>query len=96
MEYENYEKAVLIDLGITLDGWTHSTFASPLMLPLEIRPLETLLRAVKTGECCFRRITKAERVHHLHYYMRCMREGSSASTSSKHRLGDLNGKQLGK
>ncbi|KAI1788545.1 hypothetical protein LXA43DRAFT_1097239 [Ganoderma leucocontextum] len=76
VDYENYEKAVLIDLGVELVGWTHETFARPSTLPLDIMPLEKLLRAVNTGACFFRRRTKAECADHLRDYMQRMGAGS--------------------
>ena len=78
MDYENYEKAILIDLGITLVGWTHPTFARPSELPLEVQPLETLLRALNTGACYFRRITEAERNLHIFAYMQRMNMKSTS------------------
>ena len=79
MDYENYEKAILIDLGIALVGWTHPTFARPSELPLEVQPLETLLRALNTGACYFRRITEAERNCHIFAYMQRMMNMKSKS-----------------
>ena len=72
MDYVNYEKAVLIDLGIELVGWTHPTFACPSELPLEVEPLKTLLRALNTGACYFGRITEAKRNLHIFAYMQRM------------------------
>lgn len=79
MDFKNYEKAVLIDLGVELVGWTHPTFARPSDLPLEIEPLETLLRALDLGDCHFRRITEAERASCLRDYMKRRKIDSRAS-----------------
>ena len=82
MDWENYEKAVLIDRGIELVGWTHPTFTCPSALPLEIRPLEELLQALNLGKCYFSRITQAERIRLLRRYLQRMEEESSASTTT--------------
>ena len=62
MEYRNYERAILIRFGVALVGWTHELWASPSELPLDVEPLETLLEAVNTGRCYFRRLSAEEHV----------------------------------
>ena len=95
MDFKNYEKAVLIDLGVELVGWTHPTFARPSDLPLEIEPLERLLRALDLGECRFRRITETERASCLRDYMERKNMGSRASKRATLLCGDVDDRQGG-
>ena len=81
MDYENYEKAIVIDLRVVLDGWTHHTFARPTTLPIEIQPLETLLHAVVWGQCYFRPITEEEHARYVRNYTERTEAGSSTQTS---------------
>ncbi|KAI1785820.1 hypothetical protein LXA43DRAFT_1065555 [Ganoderma leucocontextum] len=69
MEYDDYEKAILVDLGVELVGWTHETWACPSKLPLEVEPLQTLLEAVKIGKCHFRRLAKEEHAQCVNEYV---------------------------
>lgn len=72
MDYENYDKAIVIDLGVELVGWSHPTFAHPSTLPAEIKPLETLLRDLMYGTCYFQPLTDSERADRLRDYMERM------------------------
>ena len=69
MDYDDYEGAILVRLGVQLVGWTHATWACPSDLPLEVEPLETLLEAVKTGQCYFRLLTAAEHIQCVDEHM---------------------------
>ncbi|PIL26612.1 hypothetical protein GSI_11306 [Ganoderma sinense ZZ0214-1] len=42
MHYKDYEKVVVIDEGLTLEGWTHEVFACPSSLLTTIEPLKKL------------------------------------------------------
>ena len=68
MDYDDYEGAILVRFGIALVGWTHEKWACPSELPLEVEPLETLLEAVKTGECYFDQLTPEEHIRCIEVY----------------------------
>ena len=92
MDYDNYEGAIVVRLGVQLVAWTHSTWACPSQLPLEAEPLETLLEAVKTGQCHFRRLTAAERVQcvdeHMEHLVRRSHEQRRRRNRRTHRSGN--------
>ena len=68
MDFDDYEGAILVRLGVALVGWTHATWACPSELPLDVGPLETLLEAVKTGRCYFRLLAPAEHMQCIDAY----------------------------
>ena len=61
MQYKHYERDIVIRYGIEMEGWTHTMFACPASLPMEIEPLQKLLEALDNGTCRFRSLTYAER-----------------------------------
>ncbi|KAJ7705040.1 hypothetical protein B0H17DRAFT_1193522 [Mycena rosella] len=60
MAYTWHEEDVVQRYGIILKGWTAPRFVNPSELSTSLSVLCTLLDAVKTGACKFRKLTPAE------------------------------------
>jgi hypothetical protein len=60
MQYINYERAIVLRLGVELQGWTHPTWANPSELSTSLPPLQALLDAIKHGNCKFVRLSREE------------------------------------
>ena len=60
MQYVNYERAIVLQLGIELCGWTHPVWANPSELSTSLPPLQMLLDAIKSGNCKFVELTREE------------------------------------
>lgn len=61
MEYQKYEKKIVIDLSLELVGWTHELFVNPASLPANMADLKKLRDALESSECFFCRISQTER-----------------------------------
>ncbi|CAL1697547.1 unnamed protein product [Somion occarium] len=60
MKYVNYERDIVQRYGIELQGWTHSEWTTPRKMSTSLPPLETLLHALRTDQCRFVKLTKAQ------------------------------------
>ncbi|EPS92521.1 hypothetical protein FOMPIDRAFT_1100015, partial [Fomitopsis schrenkii] len=60
MQYKNFEHDIVIQYGVDLVGWTHSSFKCPSKLSTSLPPLQTLLDALNSGTCHFKCLSKQE------------------------------------
>lgn len=60
MQYVNYERAIVLRLGVELQGWTHPMWANPSELSTSLPPLQILFDAIKDGSCKFVKLTREE------------------------------------
>jgi hypothetical protein len=71
MQYLNYERAIVLRLGVELRGWTHPTWANPSELSTSLPPLQALLDAIKNGSCKFVKLTREEcKAREAEYYQK--------------------------
>ncbi|KAJ8455914.1 hypothetical protein ONZ51_g12300 [Trametes cubensis] len=60
MNYTNHEQEIVLRYGVELVGWTHSQFTNPSAISTSLPPLRSLLAALESGVCHFRRIPPTE------------------------------------
>ncbi|PIL35236.1 hypothetical protein GSI_03026 [Ganoderma sinense ZZ0214-1] len=87
MHYKDYEKVVVIEDGLTLEGWTHEIFACPSSLPTTIEPLKKLRDALDNGECYFRRLNATERAERRRDYEEKLQAGQVATRKQRNDKG---------
>ncbi|KAJ6568720.1 hypothetical protein B0H19DRAFT_1065529 [Mycena capillaripes] len=68
MEYVRYEEKIVHSRGVKLVGWTAPHFVNPSELSTSLPPLQELHHAIKTGTCCFVKLTPQERQERIENY----------------------------
>jgi hypothetical protein len=68
MQYEDYQRGIVLKHGVELIGWTADQFVNPSQLSSALGPLRTLRDALISGTCKFQKLSPEERAERQKLY----------------------------